>query len=660
MNGWMRNINGNDGSGGNERGGVGEATNTSLRSLEEVHGSVNVQHRSVWRRLFAYAGPAYLISVGYMDPGNWATDLEGGARFGYKLIWVLLMANLMAVLLQTLSARLGLAGGCDLAQACRDNYGPLVRWPLFVLCEIAIAACDLAEVLGTAIGLNLLLGIPLLPAVLVTVADVFLLLAIQRLGMRRMEAFIVWLIAVIGLCFVLELLLSKPSLSGLARGFVPGRLSGGELYIAIGILGATVMPHNLYLHSALVQTRAVKRLPGSIAQACRYNLVDSAIALNAAFLVNAAILAVAAATFFSQGVLVTEIQQAHQLLDDLLGSQVAPVAFAVALICAGQSSTLTGTLAGQVTMEGFLHLRLRPWVRRLVTRLIAITPAVVVIAYMGDEGTYRLLILSQVILSLQLPFAVAPLVRFTCSRRIMGRFVSPWWVRILAWGVAALIIGLNAKLVQEELLGWAGAAGPWQWAVWAAALPVVGGLAVLLGYLIVHPMRGPTEAGESGPAAAVASVALKGSRPVQRIGVALDAGSSDAAMLAEAVGLARARGAQLWLLHVVEGTATQVHGADADDAERAGDERYLTDLAQRLTQRLAEDGLPPVSTDLGYGQVVPELVRMVRDHQLDLLVMGGHGHRGLQDLLRGQTIPGVRHKLNTPILIVKPKAETKS
>ena len=343
-----------------------------VRSLEEVHRSVKIPTTRSWRRWLAFTGPAYLVSVGYMDPGNWATDLEGGARFGYMLLWVLLMANAMAILLQTLSARLGLVTGHDLAQACHDDYPKPVNVILFILCEIAIAACDLAEVLGTAIGLNILTGIPLLWGVIITGFDVLLLLAMQRFGIRKLEAFILILISTIGLCFIVQIFISQPSASGIASGFVPQWLSGEQLLVAIGILGATVMPHNLYLHSALVQSRDVTRSREAVAQACKYNLIDSAIAMNAAFFVNAAILIVAAATFWRYGLPVTEIQQAPQMLNDVLGSRVAPVAFAIALVCAGQSSTITGTLAGQITMEGFIRLRLRPWLRRIITRALAI------------------------------------------------------------------------------------------------------------------------------------------------------------------------------------------------------------------------------------------------------------------------------------------------
>mgnify|MGYP002400466939 CR=1 FL=1 len=603
--------------------------------------------------MFAFAGPAYMVSVGYMDPGNWATDLEGGARFGYRLIWVLLMSNLMAVLLQTLSARLGLVTGRDLAQACRDHFRPGVRYILFVLCEIAIAACDLAELLGTAIGLNLLFGIPLMHAVLITAFDVFLLLAIQRLGIRKMEAFILTLVTTIGVCFVIELFLCKPSWGGIASGFIPGGLGAeGALLIAIGILGATVMPHNLYLHSALVQTRDVPRTIEGVRQACKFNLIDSAVALNAAFFVNAAILVVSASVFWSRGVVVTEIQQAHQLLDGLLGTRVAPIAFAVALVCAGQSSTLTGTLAGQITMEGFLEFRMRPWLRRLITRSLAIAPAVTVIAIMGDQGTYRLLILSQVILSLQLPFAVVPLIKFTSSRRKMGQFASPLPVVITAWVVAAIIIALNATLVADQIGEWISAAGPNGWLVAILLWPMVAALGGLLVWMALMRDR-PARAASAITADEVADRAEALTQKFKRIGVALEATTGDAPMLAEAVALAKAHDAQLVLLHIVEGVGGQWYGSKSQDAESRHDEQYLTDLATRLNSDLAPEGPPRVRAVLGYGDVARQLVQLARSEELDLIVVGGHGHRGIADLLRGETINNVRHGLGIPILAVR-------
>src|SRR3954451_19169411 len=378
---------------------------TEARSLAEVHSSVGTGHPGFWKRMMAFAGPAYLVSVGYMDPGNWATDIEGGARFGYKLLWVLVMSNAMAVLLQTLSARLGIVSSRDLAQACRESYPKPVTTALWILCEIAIAACDLAEVLGAAIGLSLLFKIPLLVGVLLTTADTLLILWLQSFGIRKMEAFILALVTIIAGCFFVEILWAKPSVPEMVTGLIP-RLSSESLYIVVGILGATVMPHNLYLHSALVQTRNIGQTEPEKRIACKYNLIDSVVALNGALLVNAAILVMAAAVFFKNGIVVTEIKQAHVLLVPLLGTSAAGVIFAIALLCSGQSSTLTGTMAGQIVMEGFLDFRMRPWLRRLITRAVAVVPAAITFCFAGEEPSLGLLILSQAVLSLQLPFAI--------------------------------------------------------------------------------------------------------------------------------------------------------------------------------------------------------------------------------------------------------------
>src|SRR5690242_10883155 len=384
----------------------------NAQSLPEVHGSVSTVRGSWFRRLLAFAGPAYLVSVGYMDPGNWATDLEGGAKFGYSLLWVLVMANAMALLLQTLSSRLGIVTRRDLAQACRDEYPRSVSYTLWVLCELAIVACDLAEVLGAAIGLNLLFRLPLLIGVLVTAADTLLVLWFTRVGIRVIEAFVLVLIATIAGCFAFEIFFARPNATEIVHGLLP-HINLQSLYIAVAILGATVMPHNLYLHSALVQTRQIGRTDQDKRRACRFNFLDLSIALNGALFVNAAILILAAAVFFKRHIIVTEIQQAYQLLSPLLGTTAASVLFALALLSSGQSSTLTGTMAGQIVMEGFLRFRMQPWLRRAVTRFFAITPAALTIYFAGETGSYKLLILSQVVLSLQLPFAVIPLVHFT-------------------------------------------------------------------------------------------------------------------------------------------------------------------------------------------------------------------------------------------------------
>ncbi len=606
-----------------------------------------------------------MVSVGYMDPGNWATDIAGGASFGYSLIWVLLLSNLMALLLQTLSARLGLVTGHDLAQACREEYPVPVRLALFVLCEIAIAATDLAEALGSAIGINLLFGVPIFWAIFITGFDVLLLLLIQKAGIRKMEAFIVLLISTIGLCYVVEIFLSRPVWTGsrgVLSGFVPnlGEMFSRQemLFVAIGIIGATVMPHNLYLHSALVQSRNVPRSAASVAQACRYNLIDSFVALNGAFFVNAAILIVAAATFWTTQRQVTEIQEAHKLLGPLLGTSVAPVAFAVALICSGQSSTVTGTLAGQITMEGFLRFRLRPWLRRLISRVLAIGPAMVVVGVAssgggegGNRATFMLLVLSQVILSLQLPFAIVPLVKFTSSRVKMGPFASRWWVRLLAWLAAAVIIGLNVKLVADQVAGWAAGAGALAWLVWATAGPAMAALAALLAWMTFRREKAPRAAKIVSPDQ-VAQAAVGEQKHFRRIGVALEARPTDSAMLAEAIAMARVHQAELVLMHVVEGVGGQWYGPQTGDSESREDEQYITRLADRLRDDLAAAGVA-VRTVLGYGDVPSQIVKLARQEQVDLMVLGGHGHGRVSDVICGETISSVRHALNVPTLSVR-------
>jgi manganese transport protein len=418
-------------------------------SLEEAYRTVPVTGRSWFRKLLAFAGPGYLVAVGYMDPGNWATDLAGGSRFGYTLLSVILLSNLMAVLLQGLSSKLGIVTGRDLAQACRDHYSRPVSNALWFLCEIAIAACDLAEVIGSAIALNLLFGLPLTWGIVITALDVLLVLMLQQRGFRMLEALVIALVATVGLCFVFELLISRPDLAGVFRGFVPTtEIVRNPEMLYIGILGATVMPHNLYLHSSVVQTRKYELSTEGRREAVRFAFIDSTIALSFALFINAAILIVAAATFHRTGnTQVAEIQDAHKLLTPLLGVGGASTVFALALLASGQNSTLTGTLAGQIVMEGFLDIRLRPWVRRLITRAIAIVPAVIVSVLYGESGTARLLVLSQVILSLQLSFAVFPLVRFTSDRAKMGAFVNAWWLKALAYLVALVIATLNAWLL---------------------------------------------------------------------------------------------------------------------------------------------------------------------------------------------------------------------
>ena len=425
-------------------------------SLPEVFASIPVPEKGgFWRKMAAFAGPGLMVAVGYMDPGNWATDIAGGARFGYTLLSVVLMSSIFAMLLQHLALRLGIATGLDLAQACRRQYSRPVAMVLWVLAEIAIAATDLAEVLGSALALNLLFGIPLSVGVVITVLDVLLILLLQERGFRLLERIIGGLIGIILLCFIYELIVSQPDMRAILGGFVPQKqvvINPSMLYLAIGILGATVMPHNLYLHSSIVQTRAFRRdVPGR-KQAIRFATIDSTGALFLAFFINAAILIVAAATFHTTGnQSVADITDAHRLLDPILGVKLAGIAFAVALLAAGQNSTITGTLAGQIVMEGFLNIRLRPWLRRLLTRGVAVVPALVIILVYGDGSLGDLLILSQVILSLQLSFAVVPLVVFTSNRTLMGALVNPRWLSVLCWAVAAVIIALNGYLLYSTI-----------------------------------------------------------------------------------------------------------------------------------------------------------------------------------------------------------------
>lgn len=421
-------------------------------SLSEVHQSVDTtRSQKGWRKALAFFGPAYMVSVGYMDPGNWATDIAGGSKFGYQLIWVLLMSNLMALLLQSLSARLGIVRQMDLAQANRQTYPKGINFIFYLLAEVAIAATDLAEIIGMAIGIQLLTGLPLIWGVLLTVADTFLFLLLQRWGIRKMEAFIIALVGIIGLSFLTEMFIAKPNLGEVALGFIPSLQNEEALYIAIGIIGATVMPHNLYLHSALVQTRKISRDEKGIRKVLKYNFIDSAVALNLAFFVNAFILILAATVFYKSGRTdVAEIKQAHELLSPMLGTNLAPTLFAIALIAAGQSSTITGTLAGQIVMEGYLQLHITPWVRRLITRLIAVIPAVAVILINGENNIDDLLILSQVILSLQLGFAIIPLIHFTSDKKTMGVFAIKPFVIILAGMITTVLVYLNIRMVYEQ------------------------------------------------------------------------------------------------------------------------------------------------------------------------------------------------------------------
>ncbi len=615
-------------------------------SLGDVHETVDttVKRKGI-KRFLAYVGPAYLVSVGYMDPGNWATDLQGGAKFGYQLIWVLLMSNLMALLLQSLSARLGIVRRRDLAQANRETYPPVVNFCLYILAEIAIAACDLAEVLGMALGIYLLTGLPLIWGVGITVLDTFLLLWLQRYGIRKLEAFIIALVVVIGVSFFIQVYWAAPNIGDMAKGLIPTKLNEEALYIAVGIIGATVMPHNLYLHSALVQTRKIGTDDQSIKKALRYNLIDSTIALNAAFFVNAGILVLAATVFFNTGNTdVARIEDAHQLLKPLLGS-AAPVLFAIALIAAGQSSTVTGTLAGQIIMEGYLKIRLNPLLRRLITRLIAIVPAVLVILIYGEDKLETLLVLSQVILSVQLAFAVIPLIHFVSDKSTMGAFAIKPITKIAAWIIAIILVSLNVKMVIDQSLIYF-ETNP---SIWPRL--IIGTLSLgfiwLFGMMTFLPIVQKRKYKKSVRIHNAEKQLVNLSVPtVKTIAIALDFSDGDQKLIAHAI----AQGSNYVhyvLIHIVESATAKYLGRDVDDDETRRDKERLENYCHQL-QQLGYT----VTAFVGYRSRVKEIIRLVNETNSNLLVMGAHRHTGLKDYLFGETIESVRHGVNIPVLIV--------
>jgi manganese transport protein len=622
-----------------------ERTHDDL-SLGEIHESIDTKKRTGWRRIFSFLGPAYLISVGYMDPGNWATDLQGGSKFGYSLIWVLLMSNLMALLLQGLSARLGIVRGRDLAQANREAYPKFLNFVLYILAEIAIAACDLAEVLGMAIGIQLLTGLPLIWGVCITVLDTFLLLYLQKLGIKKMEAFIIALVAIVALAFLIQIILAEPDLGEVASGIIPSLPGKEALYIAIGIIGATVMPHNLYLHSALVQTRKIERTEKGIKQAIKFNRVDSAIALNIAFLVNAAILILAATVFFKTGnSQVAELSEAHRLLPGFLGN-LAPILFAVALIAAGQSSTVTGTLAGQIVMEGYLKLRINPWIRRLITRLIAIIPAVIVILIYGEDEVDYLLVLSQVILSVQLGFAIIPLIHFVSDKSKMGKFVINPITSLFAWTIAIVLIYLNFKmLISQAAPVFEGSNMIEQTIIIVAGLFFSG----LLIYIIAEPIITKRRF--------LASIKIHPEMEkitfnipqYHRIAVALDFSENDKKLINYSIGQGNP-GTEYILVHVVESVSARLWGSQSFDYETRKDRKQLDNYVNQLKQKgFNAKGL------LGFKTPAKEIVRLVNESNADMLIVGVHGHRGLKDLIYGQTVNTVRHQLKIPVLMVSLK-----
>ena len=620
------------------------------KSLEEVNESVPTQNKTTFfRKILAFFGPAYLISVGYMDPGNWATDIAGGSQFGYALLWVLLMSNIMALLLQSLSARLGIVTQRDLAQASRETYPKFINYILYFLAEIAIAACDLAEVLGMAIGINLLFDIPLVQGVLITVLDTFLLLFLINKGIRKMEAFIIVLVAIIGFSFVFEMIFAQPELTKVIYGLIPSLPNESALYIAIGIIGATVMPHNLYLHSSLVQTRKFDRSVAGIKQALKYNFIDSTIALNLAFFVNAAILILAAATFYNNGMYeVAEIQDAHRFLEPMLGTQWAPILFAVALIAAGQSSTITGTLAGQIVMEGYLNLRIQPWVRRIITRLIAIIPAVVVILIYGESVTGKLLILSQVILSLQLGFAIIPLIHFVSDKSKMKGFHIGKITQIAAWIIATIIVSLNGKLVFSQIQGWLETSEN-QLILWLTVVPLAVGFLILLLYIVFQPMvsRAKQEIPNHSPHHLKLKFFPAQTYTKKNIAVTVDFSAADEKALQHAIDMG-GKEAEYTLIHIVETVGAMMYGNKIIDHETSIDEKLLHEYYEILSSKGYS-----VNTKLGFGKPGKMISKIINEGAYDILIMGTHGHHGFKDLIFGTTVDKVRHEISIPLFIVK-------
>jgi manganese transport protein len=559
------------------------------------------------------------------------------------------MSNLMALLLQSLSARLGIVTQRDLAQASRETYSPFINYILYFLAEIAIAACDLAEVLGMAIGINLLFDIPLIEAVLITVLDTFLLLFLINKGIRKMEAFIIALVLIIGISFIFEMIFAQPEMGKVVYGLIPSMPNSAALYIAIGIIGATVMPHNLYLHSSLVQTRKFDRSAAGIKQALKYNFIDSTIALNLAFFVNAAILILAAATFYKNGMFnVAEIQDAHQFMAPILGTKWAPILFAVALIAAGQSSTITGTLAGQIVMEGYLNLRIQPWVRRIITRLIAIVPAVIVITIFGEGVTGKLLILSQVILSLQLGFAIIPLIHFVSDKTKMRGFHIGKKTQILAWLVAIIIVSLNVKLVFDEIKGWLETSEN-PLVLWLTVVPLAIGFLILLLYIVFKPFitKAKQDIQNHSPHNLKLQFSKTGGYSKKRIAISVDFSSADEVALNNAFELGGI-GAKYTLIHVVETVGAMIYGNNIEDHETLIDEKLLAEYKDILSEKGFK-----VKTKLGFGKpnkVIPEIINK---GNFDVLVMGTHGHTGFKDLIFGTTVDKLRHKISIPLFIVK-------
>lgn len=618
----------------------------SKKSLQEVHQSVNTDNRNKWKKLFAFFGPAYLVAVGYLDPGNWATDIAGGSKFGYALIWVLLMSNIMALLLQSLSARLGIVRGLDLAQTNREYYPKWINYILYVFAEIAIAATDLAEVLGMAIGLQLLFGLDLIWGVWIAALDTLLLLVLQRFGIRKMEAFIIVLISIIGGCFLIEMFLAKPEIGEVFKGFRPTLPNNEALYIAIGIIGATVMPHNLYLHSALVQTRKIGKDYKSIKKAIKYNFYDSLIALNLAFFVNAAILILAAATFHKAGFYeIAGLHDAYKMLTNLLGT-LAPFLFAIALIAAGQSSTVTGTLAGQIVMEGYLHFRMNPALRRLITRLLAIIPAVIIISILGESSVDEMLIFSQVLLSMQLGFAIIPLIHFVSDKGKMGKFVINLPVKILSWIICGIIVFLNIKLIyDEEIVILNNPAISSITKIFISTFSL--SLLLFLLYILFYPLIIKTKKVNFNIHNLPIHKNINQIKPLKNIGIALDFSEADNRIL-NYIPLFVTENCKITIFHITESVSANYYGKMANDYEVNFDQNKLNEYKNFLIN----EGYNNVETKLGFGTPSLRLPELIKEENIDFLLVGKHGHKALGDFIFGTTANKLRHKADIPILMV--------
>ncbi len=618
---------------------------THNNSLQEVHASVNTTSKGGVKKILAFIGPAYMISVGYMDPGNWATDIEGGSKYGYSLLWVLLMSNLIALLLQSHCIKLGLVSGKDLAQMSKYHYSKFTNIFLYLLAEVAIAACDLAEVVGMAIGIHLLFpSVSLLMGVSITVLDSLLLLLLIDMGIKKIEAFIISLVALIGISFLIQICIAKPNIIEVSKGLIPGLTNTESIYIAIGIIGATVMPHNLYLHSALVQTRKIEDSSASLKKAIRFNIIDSVVALNLALFVNAAILIIAASTFYNSNLHITDIQEAYKMLEPLTGSTLAPLLFAIALIAAGQSSTITGTLAGQIVMEGYLNLRIQPWVRRLLTRMIAIVPAFLTIYFLGESKTGDLLVLSQVILSLQLGFAVVPLIKFVSHKTIMKEFVISSWQKIASWIAVSIIISLNCYMLYNKMSEWMQSSEFLILKMITACFMLF--CFYMLIYLIVKPLNFVTKSTTSNLLhGQVSNIVFEPKSDVSIIAIAVDFSKSDNAAINKAIQIG-GKNARYELIHIMESTTAMVYGSNAWGHERDEDNANLDAYKKQLETQGYN-----CSVKLEFGTpkyLLPALVK-----HADLFVMGTHGHTKIKDLIFGTTIDYVRHRISIPVIIIK-------